>query len=202
MLAPLQDYLYPENPRLSQLLSSTKICYSTQLSVYSYPGEPGFEEARWITSEDANIKRLLNVFASGDMISDDIWDMCADFMHHLYRHKPQLVVLGPMIEGLPDNHPSKPQCLFELSMLLGLVGNHAESKRLNCHSLKLCRERGSDLQIAQMLIYLSDANKRLGLNEEGILQVKEAFKICERLRHISGQTRSLKMLAWFLSREY
>jgi len=200
MLAPLRDYLYPKTPESSQLLCTTKHCYSHRLSTDTIPGKPSFEEARWITSEDANIEHLLDVFTSADTISDDIWDTCARFACHLYWHKPRLVALGPRIEGLPEDHPAKPQCLFELSRLLQAVGNNPESKRLVCHSLKLCRERGDDLQVAQMLTSLSDVNERLGLHEEGILQAKEAFEIYGRLRHTSGQMESLRLLAWSLYR--
>ena len=200
MLAPLRDYLYPGNPQSSQLLCSIKDCYSGRLSVEIIPGEPNFEEARWIMLEDMNIKHLLDVFASADTVSNDIWDMCAHFIGHLRWHRPRLVVLGPRIEGLPDDHPSKPRCLFEFSLLLESVGNHAESKRLKCHSLKVWRERGDDLQIAQTLTSLSDTNRQLGLREEGILRAREAFEIYERLCNISGQSRSLQSLGLSLYR--
>ena len=49
-----------------------------------------------------------------------------------------------------------------------------------------------------MLASLSDTNRRLGLHEEGISQVKEALEIYERLCDTSGQTRSLRVLAWSL----
>jgi len=197
MLAPLRDHLYPKNPKLSQLLCTTKDCYSSRLSVGIYPGESGFEETRWIVSEDANVEHLLDVFASADTISD-IWNVCACFVYHLYWHRLRLVVLGPRIEGLPDGHSSKPRCLFELSLLLGSVGNHAERKRLLGHSLKLWRERGDDIRVARTLTFLSSANGRLDLHEEGISQAKEALEIYERFCDISGQTRSLRLLAWSL----
>ena len=151
MLAPLRDHLYPENPESSLFLCTTKDCYSSRLSVGTYPGEPNFEETRWIVSEDTNIEHLLDVFASADTISDDIWDMCANFTRYLCWHRPRLVVLGPRIEGLPDDHPSKPRCLFELSVLLVSVGNCAESKRLLHHTLKLWRERGDNSEVAENL---------------------------------------------------
>ena len=198
MLAPLRDYLYPENPKSSHLLRITKDCYSSRLSVDIIPGEPSFEEARRIMSEDANVEHLLDVFASADTVSGDIWDTCARFMYQLYCHKPRLVVFGPRIEELSDNHPFKPRCLLELSRLFGSVGNDAESKRLNCHSLKLCRDLGNDLRVAQMLTSLSDTNRRMGLYDEGISQAKEAFEIYERFCDISGQTLSLQLLAWSL----
>jgi len=198
MLAPLRDYLYPENPKSSQLLCTTKDCYSSRLSVGIYPGGPGFEEARWITSEDANIEHLLDVFVSADTITDNIWDMCGHFIDHLRWHRPRAVVLGPRIEGLPDDNPSKAQCLFGLSLLLETVGNNVESKRLKYHSLKLWREQGDDLRIAWTLTSISDTNRQLGLYEEGVPPAKEAFEICERLCDISGQSRSLQSLAWSL----
>jgi hypothetical protein len=130
MLAPLRDYLRPKDPTLSPLLHATKGCYLKHLSIHVNPGEPGYEEARWIISEDVNVEHLLDIFASIDPNSDDIWDACTNFMRHLYWHKPRLVVLGPKLEGLPDSHPSKPECLFQLARLFTSVGNRVECKRL------------------------------------------------------------------------
>jgi len=146
-------------------------------------------------SEDVNAEHLLDVFTSADTDSDNIWDVCAYFMDHLYWHKPRLVVLGPKFEGLPDNHPSKPQCLFMLSLLISPVGNQLESKRLLGHALKLCREQGDDIWVAQALTLLSDANRQLAFYEEGISQAKEALDIYERLCDTSGQVHSLRSLA-------
>jgi len=195
MLAPLRDHLYPTNPRSSQLLCTMKDCYSRQLSVHIIAGKPGFEEARWITSEDANVEHLLDVFTSGNTISPGVWDTCGHFMEHLYWHKSRPVLLGPRIEELPDDHPSKPQCLLELSRLLGTLGNDAERKRLLCHTLKLWRGRGEVIHVARTSMHLSDVNGRLGLHEEGVPQAREAFGIYERLCHIPGQMQSLRSLA-------
>jgi len=198
MLAPLRDYLYPDSPGLSQLLRTTKDCYSSRLSAGTYPGEPGFEETRWVVSEDANIEHLLDVFTSADAVSDDIWDMCAHFMRHLCGHKPRLIVLGPRIEGLPDDHTYKPRCLFGLSLLLRSVGNCSESKRLLGHTLKLWRGRGDDSEVAETLGLLSDVNNQLGLYEEGIPQAREAFETSEQLCNIPGQVQALRLLARLL----
>ena len=126
MLAPLRDYLRPEDPMSSPLLCATKELYFSRLSVYVNPGEPGFEKARWIIPEGVNVEHLLDVFTSIDAGSVDVWNACYNFMEHLYWHKARLVMLGPKIEGLPDVHPSKPGCLGYLSLLFDAVGNYVE----------------------------------------------------------------------------
>ena len=175
MLAPLRDYLHLKDPTLSPLLCAIKEHYLSRLS-----GGEIVHEIRWITLEDVNVEHLLDAFTSVDAGSSDIWVACANFMVYLCWHKPRLPVLGSKIEALPDDHPSKPSCLFELSRLFFSVGNYAESKRLFTHALELWRERGDDLRAAQMLWHLSDTNRHLRLHKEGILQAKEAVEIHER----------------------
>ena len=198
MLAPLRDYFCPKDPRSSPLLVTTKECYFTRLSVDIDPDTPGFGETRWITSEDVNVEHMLNVFASIDANPENVWDACSGFMYHLYWHKPRLVVLGPKIEGLPDDHPSKARCLQQLSRLFDSVGNPAEQKRLLTHSLRLWREWGDDDEVAITLKSLSDANWQMDLYEEGIRQAKEASEIFERLGDTASEARSLISLAWLL----
>ena len=123
--------------------------------------------------------------------SENVWSACAGLMEHLYRHKPRLVMLGPKIEALPDDHPSKALCLKRLSYLFGLVGNWAEKKRLLTHSLRLWRERGGDSQAAYILRFLSDTNIQMRLYQEGIRDAKEASEIFERLGETANQAASL-----------
>ena len=196
MLAPLRDHLCPKNPKLSPLLCKTKECYFGRLSVSIYPGKPGYEEARWINSEDTNIEHLLNVFATIDADSNRVWDVSSYFMEHLHWHKPRLVLLGPKIEALPDAHPAKPRCLLWLSQLFASVGNYTECKRLLIHTLRLWREQGDDFEVAKTLRCLSNANRPLKLREEGIGQVKEALEIYKRLDDTLGRAHSLCNLAW------
>ena len=198
MLAPLRDYLCPKDPKSSPLLCTTKECYFTRLSVSVDPSEPGFEEARWIVPESVNVEHLLDVFTSIDAESSDIWDTCAHFMEHLCWHKRRLVTLGSKIEGLLDDHPSKPRCLVELSRLFRSVGNQVESKRLLTRALRLYRGRGDDFWVAQVLRFLCDANRDLGLHEEGISQAEEALEIYKRLGDTEGQARCSKILARLL----
>jgi tetratricopeptide (TPR) repeat protein len=199
MLAPLRDHLCPRDPKSSPLLCMAKEQYFTRMSADLSPNKPGFGESRWIVSEDVNIEHLLDVFTTIDANSDTVWDACADFIGHLVHHKQRLTILKPKIEGLPDDHPSKPAYLFGLSQLFQSVGNHAERKRLLAHTLKLQRERGDDYGVARTLRHLSRASRRMGLREEGIQQLEEASEILERLGDTVGQARCLKDIAGSLS---
>jgi len=198
MLAPLRDYFCPKDPRSSPLLCTIKERYFHRLSVFIDPEKPGFDEAQWITSEDLNVEHLLDIFTTIDAGSHEAWAACGHFLEHLHWHKTRLVMLGPKIEGLPDDHTSKPECLLQLSWLFSAVGNDVEKKRLLTHILKHWRQRGDDLQVARTLECMCNANRMLGLNGEGIQQAREALGIYERLNHISGQAQSLRTLAWLL----
>ena len=198
MLAPLRDHLSPKDPMSSPLLCAAKEHYFARVSVDIDPNGPSYRESQWIKSEDVNVEHLLNVFTTIDTNSDSIWDTCAKFMEHLYRHKPRPTILKPKIEGLPDNHCSKPECLQELSELSRLIGNHVESKRLLTRALKLSRERGDDNLVARVLWMLSDTNRGMDLHEEGIQQAKEALDIYKRLGDMVQRVRCLITLAMLL----
>ena len=198
MLAPLRDYLCPKDPISSPLLTMAKEQYFTRLSVNLDPNNPDFGETRWIISEDVNVEHLLDVFTSIDADSKDVWDVCANFMVHLYWNKPRLVLLGPKIEALPDNHPSKARCLQMLSWLFDSMGNQAERKRLLIYALNLWRKQGNDRLVALILGLLSDANRQLDLYNEGIQQVKEALEIFQRFGDTVGQVECLINLAWLM----
>ena len=198
MLAPLRDYLCPKDPRSSPLLCKIKKHYFRRLSAFIDPDSPSFEEGRWIASEDVNVEHLFDVFTTIDANSHEVWATCVYFMEHLYWHKKRLVMLGPKIQALPDNHPSKPGCLFQLSRLFDSVGNRVESKQLLLHTLKLWRERGNNFRVAETLRFLSSSNKLLDHYEEGIRQAREALGIYTRLNHVLGQARTLEWLARLL----
>jgi len=201
MLAPLRDYLSPKDPKSSSLLCTTRECYFTRMSVDIDPNESTFGESQWITSEDVNVEYLLDVFTTVDPNSDSTWKACANFMQHLYWHKKRPIILKPKIEGLPDNHRFKPDCLFELSRLLYSIGNDSECKRLLTHTLRLWREREDYKKVAYVLGNLSSTNRSMGLREEGIQQAKEALAICERLGNAMGQAECLIDLAWLLEED-
>ena len=181
MLAPIRDYLSPADPESSPLLCATRDRYFDRLSTHIDPSMPGFEEARWIATEDVNVEHLLNAFTPTDTESDIVWDVCANFFGHLYWYKRRYTTLGPKVELLPDDHLSKSRCLIELSRLSQSVGNCAEQKRLLIHSLRLERGQEDSFEVARILRRLSSANWELGLYKEGIQQAREAVGICERL---------------------
>jgi len=145
-----------------------------------------------------NVEHLLDIFTSIDANSDGVWEACDKFMNHLIWHKQRLIILGPKIEGLPDNHHTKPGCLYQLSLLFQSVGNCAERKRLITHILKLGRERGSDRWVARALGDLAIVNREMGLHEEGVQLAREASGIYKRLGDTVEQARCLNHLARLL----
>ena len=201
MLAPLRDHLRPKAPISSPLLVATKEHYFARLSTRIHPDWAGFKESQWIMSEDVNVEHLLDVFSSVDGNSKYVWDTCANFMNHIVWHKPRLIVPGPKIEALPDDHPSKAQCLKDLSWLFDSVGNLVERKRLLTYALKLRRGR-DDYEVAQILKDLSIVNQQMGLNKEGMEQAKEASGIFERLGRTVEQVICLMILAEFQCGDY
>ena len=201
MLAPLRDYLSPKDPKSSSLLCAAKELYFSRMSVEFDPSDPGFVKTRWITSEDTNVEHLLDIFMTIDGGSNDVWIACSKFIQHLYWHKVRLTILGPKIEGLPDSHTSKPQCLFNLGQLFEEVGNLVECKRLSTHALRLRRERGSERMVADALRFLSDTNRQMDLYKEGIEQAREAMEIYKRLGETEMQVDCLNRLAFLLLRD-
>jgi tetratricopeptide (TPR) repeat protein len=195
MLAPIRDYLSPQDPLSSPLLCTTRDHYFNRLSADTHPSSPRFEEARWIVLEDVNAEHLLDVFTSLHQTRSDIWDVCYHFVEHLVWHKPRLTILRSKIEALADDHPSKPKSLTRLSWLFNQVGNRVEQKRLLTLTLELQRRRGDDAGIANALRELSNANRMLRLFEEAIQQSKEALSIFERTDDVIMQSNCLNYIA-------
>ena len=198
MLAPLRDHFCPKDPKSSPLLCTTKEQYFDRMSVELDPSRPGFEDARWITSEDVNVEHLLDAPISADSDSDDTWRACINFMRHLNWYKPRQTILGPKIEALPDSHSLKPKCLYELAMLAETIGNDSETIRLLNHALKLERQRKNDRRVASTLMMLSHTSQMLGLYKEGIRQAEEALGIYEQLGKAAGRAECSCQLARLL----
>ena len=193
MLAPIRDYLGPEDPKSSSFLCATKDRDLSRLSARIDPSVLG--NTRWISSEDVNVEHLLDVFTSIDGNSRHVWEGCGNFMVYLHWHKPRYTVLGPKVEDLPDDHPSKARCLLGLSLLFESVGNYTEQKKVLVHNLKLERERGNYIEIALVLELLANLNYQLKLYEEGVEQAKEALEISKRVGNTKSQTSCFYVLA-------
>ena len=200
MLAPLRDYLRPRDPTSSPLLCAIKDRYFARLSIEFNRNTPAFRESRWIVPEDINVEHLLDVFASIDANTDEVWRACYNFIRHLHWHKPRRTILRPKIEGLPDDHRHKAGCLFGLAVLFHSLGTYVERKQLLSYALKLHRERGDDHEVASILGCLSETNRLLGLNKEGIRQAREASEIYRQLGlgDTVEQARNLGYLARLL----
>jgi len=140
-----------KDPQSSPLLSTTKECHFSQFSAEVHLDKPGSEESRRIMPEDVNVEHLLDIFTSTDVDSKNPWDACGRFMVHLSWHKPRFVVLGPKIEALSDDHPSKAADACETSWFFHSVGNWVEYRRLLTYALKLWRGQGDDHQVAETL---------------------------------------------------
>ena len=196
ILAPLQRYLSPHDPKSSPLLCAARDRYFTRLSVDLDPDKPGFGDSRWIVTEDANVEHMLDVFTSINTGGSDVWDACSHFLDHLYWQKPRQTVLGSKIEGLSDTHPSKARCMLGLSRLLVTIGNKAEGQRFLVLTLMLEREWRDDSLVATALQSLPRV--KAGLRREGIQQAREAVGICERLGNTLGRANCLDYLARLL----
>ena len=105
-------------------------------------------------------------------------------------------MLGPKIEALPDDYPSKARCLENLSWLFHSVGNWVECKRLITHTLKLWRGWEGDQRVTQTLSFLSAANQQMNFPEEGVQQAEKALEIFERRGDPANQARCLIYLAY------
>ena len=196
MLAPLRDYLCPKDPLSSPLLRVVKDHYLARLPFYClHLFRPTPREVEWILSEDINIEHLLSIFTIIDASSIRTWDACAGFTARLTEHKARLVTLGPNIEGLPDSHPSKPQCLFRLSELFARIGNYGEVVRLCALLLKLWRDRGDLSQVSLQLKSLFPYYLLAGLREEGRQMAEGALEIFTQAGYTEGQAKCFSQLA-------
>lgn len=203
MLAPLRDHLRPKVP-LSSLLLVTRNQYFSRLGLMKSghtPGDPGFDDTRWITTEDINAEHLINISLSPDAASDSeaVWNGCASFLDHIYWHKPRAVILGPQIEGLADDHPTKPRCLSSLANLAYQLGNIAESKRLRLHVIGLLKQRGDIFNATCTLLELADMNRVLGNYREGLTQAEEVLSTFRQSQNRLWEGRCLKVLAFLLN---
>ena len=175
------------------LLCMAKERYFTRMSAEINRNGLEYGESRWITSEDVNVEHLLDIFTEVNANSDSVRDASVDFMTHLVWHKRRPTVLRLKVEGLPDGRHSKPRDSLDISRFLPSVRNHVKRKRL-LNTLDHCGAWGNDRGVALLLWQLSEANRLLGLPEEGGRLAEEAREISEQLGDAVSPTRSLHSL--------
>ena len=92
MLAPLRDHLRPKDPASSPLLVATKEIYFTRLTGEIHPGEPSFEETRWITQRistsstySISSQRSMQTREAPGTPAPDLWPNFIGINHDLSR---------------------------------------------------------------------------------------------------------------------
>ena len=135
MLAPIRDYLSPRDPQSSPLLCATVDFYISWFSVDVDICKPRFEEARWITLEDANFERLLGQVRN-------------------YTQQKQLLSHTLEFERRSENAPRVGQILIQIAGVNRLLGLHEEGIRQAEEALEIYERRGVEWQ-AQSLIQLA-----------------------------------------------
>lgn len=78
------------------------------------------------------------------------------------------------------------------------AGNRVGYKCLLTRALNLQIERGSDREVATILMELSDINRLFDLHKEGIQQPTEALEVLERLGDTTGRVDYSIKLAYLL----
>ena len=165
------------------------------------PQKPEFEEARWIASDDVNVGYLLDVFTSIDANSDIVWDVCANFVEHLYWYKRRYTVPGPKIEGNVDGHCSKPVCLIAFSLLSPSLGKFCGTKEAPHPFLTACERAGERVpgcsHIGPAVQCQSGARSPRGRDTTA----KEALGFFERFGNTIGRSTCWDTLARLLHSE-
>ena len=196
MLAPIRLHMSADED-YGALLSDLQAYYYTELDTSSQlsPGDEGFEQTKWICSEDDNIERLINHFLiSSSSDRDAIIDAstaCEDFLRLLYAQKPRRTILGPQIEKIPEDDSelavAKAWCLRRLGELERYLGNLAESRELLSYAQELFLHEGMRDTAASCLLQVARIGRDLGGYVEAERQFREASAIFSELRDSDGE---------------
>ena len=196
MLAPIRLHMSADED-YGVLLNDLQAYYYTELDRYSQlsPGDEGFEQTKWIGSEDDNVERLINhflIFSSSD--HDAIMDAstaCENFLHLLYAQKPRRTILGPLVEKLPEDDSelvvAKAWCLRRLGELERYLGDLAEARKLLSGAQRLFLYEGMRNPAASCLLQVARIGRDLGEYVEAERQFREASAIFSELRDNDGE---------------
>ena len=196
MLAPIRLHVGADKD-YGVLINDLQVYYYTELDRCSQlsPGEEGFEQMKWIGSEDDNVERLINHFlVSSSSDHDAIMDAstaCENFLHLLYAQKPRRTILGPLVERLPADDSelavAKAWCLRRLGELERYLGDLAEARELLSGAQKLFLYEGMRNAAASCLLQVARIGRDLGEYAEAERQFREASAIFSELRDSDGE---------------
>ena len=96
MLALLRDYLHPKDPAFSPFLGTTKENDAMRLSGDVPPGKPGFEEGRWITTEDIIVKRRMGLDEEGVQQAQEV-SKIFEWLGEVVRQVASLATLASLL---------------------------------------------------------------------------------------------------------
>ena len=108
IFSPLCDYLRPEDPHSSFLLT-TRSQYLVRPKLLPDPvvhKDTALYESWCIISKDLNVEQLLDASMSPQAKPSRAWTSRDQFLDHYYRREPRSVILGPKIETVPWGDPS------------------------------------------------------------------------------------------------
>ena len=196
MLAPIRLHMSADED-YGDLLDDLRTYYYTELDASSQlsPGDDGFEQTKWIGSEDDNVERLINHFLiSSSSDRDEITEAstaCENFLHLLYAQKPRRTILGPLVEKLPEDDNelavAKAWCLRRLGELERYLGDLAEARELLSDAQNLFLHEGMRNPAASCLLQVARIGRDLGEYVEAERQFREASAIFSELRDSDGE---------------
>jgi tetratricopeptide (TPR) repeat protein len=196
MLAPIRLHMSADED-YGGLLGDLRAYYYTELDGSSQlsPGDEGFDQTKWIGSEDDNVERLINHFLISSF-SDrnatlDASAACENFLHLLYAQKPRRTILGPLVDKLPEDDNeltvAKAWCLRRLGELERYLGDLAEARELLSDAQELFLHEGMRNPAASCLLQVARICRDLGEYVEAERQFREASAIFSELRENDGE---------------
>ena len=196
MLAPIRLHMSADED-YGGLLSDLQTYYYTELDGSSQltPGDEGFEQTKWIGSEDDNVERLINHFLisspSDHGATMDASTACENFLRLLYAQKPRRTILGPLVEDLPEDDNelavAKAWCLRRLGELERYLGDLAEARELLSDAQELFLHEEMRNPAASCLLQVARIGRDLGEYGEAERQFREASAIFSELRDSDGE---------------
>jgi len=196
MLAPIRLHMSADQD-YGVLLSDLQVYYYTELDACSQlsPGDNGFEQTKWIGSEDDNVERLINHFlissSSNYEVIMDASTACENFLHLLYAQKPRRTILGPLVEKLSEDDRelavAKAWCLRRLGELERYLGDLAEARNLLFDAQELFIHEEMRNPAASCLLQVARIGRDLGEYAEAERQFREASAIFSELMDSDGE---------------